>query len=162
MTIVSCERCKKEFYAKPSWIKKGQGKYCSRKCGHESKKNGKIVKCYICKKEVYKKRKNIEGSKSGKLFCSKRCSLNWKNTTLIGEKHNNWKHGGNSSSYRNIIKRSSREIVCQICGNGDFRVLDVHHKDRNRRNNKLNNLIWLCCNCHFLVHHYVKEGKKLS
>ncbi|MBI4281264.1 HNH endonuclease [Candidatus Uhrbacteria bacterium] len=34
------------------------------------------------------------------------------------------------------------------------RVLLVHHIDENRKNNVLSNLVWLCRNCHFLVHKY--------
>jgi predicted HNH restriction endonuclease len=26
--------------------------------------------------------------------------------------------------------------------------------DKNRKNNKIKNLIWLCRNCHFLIHNY--------
>jgi len=32
-----------------------------------------------------------------------------------------------------------------------------NHIDSNRKNNNLNNLIWLCMNCYYLVHnHYEK------
>jgi predicted HNH restriction endonuclease len=29
----------------------------------------------------------------------------------------------------------------------------VHHIDKDRTNNTLKNLAWLCHNCHYLVHH---------
>jgi hypothetical protein len=40
-----------------------------------------------------------------------------------------------------------------LCSTKDERVLAVHHIDHNRLNNKLDNLAWLCHNCHHLVHH---------
>ena len=46
---------------------------------------------------------------------------------------------------------------CQICGWNVYPAcLEVHHKDKNRRNNTRANLVVLCRNCHSLVHH--KEG----
>jgi predicted HNH restriction endonuclease len=44
--------------------------------------------------------------------------------------------------------------VCKKCGNKDARVLEVHHLDKNRKNSNIENLIWLCANCHTLVHRY--------
>lgn len=41
---------------------------------------------------------------------------------------------------------------CQKCGVDDMRVLTVHHKDRNRKNNNIENLEVLCYNCHYLNH----------
>jgi len=43
---------------------------------------------------------------------------------------------------------------------GAKKVIIVHHIDKNRKNNKLSNLAWLCRNCHFLVHHHEEENLK--
>ena len=64
----------------------------------------------------------------------------------------NWIAGENA--YRALLKRAKIPVVCSKCGIKDKRVLSVHHKDRNRKNNDLKNLEWLCRNCHFLVHWY--------
>jgi len=117
MPRIPCEFCGSEFYSKPSWIKKGDGKYCSKKCYAQTRRTGKIVKCHLCHRDVYKKKQAFQRSVSGKLFCSKRCSLKWKNETFVGEKNKNWKHGGNSESYRNLLKRSNTPVVCQMCKN---------------------------------------------
>lgn len=38
---------------------------------------------------------------------------------------------------------------CAICGyNEEERILEVHHIDENRGNNKIDNLVILCPNCH--------------
>jgi predicted HNH restriction endonuclease len=41
-------------------------------------------------------------------------------------------------------------------------MLVVHHIDENRNNNNHENLIWLCYNCHHLVHNYPDEKAKLN
>jgi 5-methylcytosine-specific restriction endonuclease McrA len=75
----------------------------------------------------------------------------WKNKNLIvGEDHPNWKNGENA--YREIMIRSGIPAVCKHCGTKDFRVLLVHHIDEDRKNNHIENLMWLCHNCHFLKH----------
>ncbi len=76
----------------------------------------------------------------------------WKNSELrAGNNHPLWK--GGEGSYRQKMKRSSCPPVCAHCGITNERVLAVHHKDRNRKHNDLENLMWLCHNCHYLEHH---------
>lgn len=161
MPNVACQICNTQFYVKPNWIKKGWGKYCSRNCVFESQKKGKIVLCFICKKRVYKAPKELTRSKSGKFFCTKVCQTIWRNKIVfIGENHANWKYG--ESAYRRIVKGAKIERICVLCHSKDERVLAVHHKDKNRRNNKIENLTWLCHNCHYLVHHYEEARIKLE
>lgn len=156
-----CKVCDKKFYAKPNWIKKGWGKYCSKNCQFEAQKNGKIVKCHICDKGIYRSNSELERAKSGKYFCSRSCQTKWRNTEVfIGSNHANW--NGGKHSYRKRVIRSNKERVCKICEENDKRILVVHHIDWNRENNKLSNLVWLCCNCHKLVHNHKKEKKKLD
>ena len=159
MVTVSCKICSKKFIAKPSWIKNGYGKYCSRACGHKANRTGKIVPCSLCGTEVYKRQKALKGSQSGKLFCSKSCQTKWRNSEFKGEKHANWKEG--LHAYRRIMTQSKKVQVCKLCKIVDFRVLAVHHVDENRKNNTIENLEWLCHNCHHLVHHYKVEQEKL-
>lgn len=83
------------------------------------------------------------------------CRVSHTNRQHAGEKHPNWKHG--ESDYRLLMLRSGRPLVCQRCGTMDERVLSVHHLDGNRANNRLENLTWLCHNCHYLVHHFEEE-----
>lgn len=158
MPNVKCKLCKKEFHVKPSWLKYGNGKYCSSKCQYEGRKNGINVKCFICSKEVYKPKGILEKSKSKKYFCSKSCQTKWRNTEFIGTKHANWING--ESTYRNILERADIKKLCYRCGNKDKRILAVHHIDLNHKNNRLENLAWLCHNCHHLVHHYKNERDK--
>jgi hypothetical protein len=161
MPQTNCKQCGKEFYTKPSWIRNGFGKYCSKKCGYESRKKGKIVDCFVCSKKIYKSCKAIKGSKSRKYFCSKSCQTIWRNKMVfIGKNHANWK--GGHFTYRNILLRSKIPRICKLCGEEDNRILLVHHVDTNNKNNEMDNLIWLCHNCHFLVHHYSKTKEDLD
>lgn len=49
---------------------------------------------------------------------------------------------------RDMIKQ------CEHCGYDKIpEILGVHHKDKNRNNNNISNLIVLCPNCHSIEHH---------
>lgn len=160
MPIVNCKLCKKSFYTKPNWLKKGFGKYCSSKCAHKSQLNGKNVNCFICQKEVYRPLRRLTHSKSKKYFCGKSCQTIWRNSVVyVGSNHPNWKHGENT--YKNLLLKSKTKTVCKLCGLKDIRTLAVHHIDKNRKNNHISNLVWLCHNCHHLTHHYLPEKQKL-
>ena len=150
MPTIKCEICNKEFYARPSHLKQGWGRYCSRKCHHDAMRKGRFVKCAVCDKQLWKSLSTLEHSKSGKYFCNKSCQTIWRNRFFSGPKHSNWING--ESIGRRTLERSKKKIMCVLCGNKDRRVLAAHHKDRDRGNNKLVNLIWLCHNCHHLVH----------
>ena len=161
MPITDCLICRTEFYIKPSHQKKGWGKYCSSSCRAKAQLNGKYVFCYICNKQIYRSQKDLRSSNSGKFFCGKSCQTIWRNTILFtGENSANWIHG--RSVYRKILERTNKDKICALCKANDFRVLIVHHKDKNRKNNNIDNLVWLCHNCHYLVHHYSDEQNKLK
>lgn len=158
MPVVKCQKCAKEFKAKNYWLKKGFGKFCSSGCQYSAARHGKEVPCDICGSVIYKQRKAIQGSKSGKFFCSKTCQTKWRNQLYIGELHKNFKTG--VSGYRGVLERNNVPKVCRLCSTTDERVIIAHHIDKDRSNNALKNLAWLCNNCHFLVHHYEGEYKK--
>lgn len=158
MAVAKCKTCKKDFNVKPFWIKKGFGKYCSPACQYLGMRKGKEKPCFICGKITYKKQKQLHGSKSRLFFCSKSCQTRWRNQLYIGSKHANFTTG--MHSYRSVLNRHNIPKICRLCGSVDERVLAVHHLDKNRKNNTINNLAWLCHNCHFLVHHYDAEREK--
>ncbi len=159
MPLVNCLLCENKFYAKPNWLKIGHGKYCSRACSSFAKRKGKKVECFLCSQMVYKSLKSIKNSKSGNLFCSKKCSISWHNSYYAQEKHKNWKTG--EFSYKRHVLRNGIKAYCRLCNKSDQRILLVHHLDKNRKNNNLENLTWLCHNCHFLIHQYNREEEFL-
>ena len=157
--IKKCKICSKEFVTKMSHIKMGWGKFCSNKCHHLSMKIGKILHCHECNKDIYRNPTKLKVSKSGKFFCTKSCQTKWRNKYFSGDKHAGWIHG--QSVYRTVLKRSTGKKLCHRCKKDDTRILVVHHIDHDRKNNNISNLMWLCHNCHFLIHHDILEEKKL-
>lgn len=157
--ILKCKICKKSFYSKPSWIKNGGGKYCSLLCKYKSSKKGKNLPCFVCKKVTYHPSGRILKSKSKKYFCGKSCQAVWRNSYFVGKKHANYISG--RATYRTILTRNKVPAVCKLCKSTDRRIMAVHHLDKNRNNNKVENLVWLCHNCHHLVHHYKNEAQRL-
>jgi len=153
MPCVKCAICKTGFYAKPFLLNHGWGKYCSRACQFKGQMKGKIVQCFTCGGCVYKGPRALRNSKSGKFFCNKSCQTIWRNSVVnIGENHSSWKDG--NASYRKVLKRTGVVRACVSCDKDDKRILQVHHKDHNRSNNSVKNLVWLCLNCHHLVHRH--------
>jgi hypothetical protein len=156
--VKKCAVCGAEFKTKPFFIKNGGGKYCSATCHHSGLRSGSLKKCFVCGTETYKKAVQIERSKSGKFFCDKSCQAKWRNQEFVGVRHANWKNG--LFAYRSVLARNKIIQICTLCGSKDKRILAVHHIDKDRTNNKLTNLVYLCHNCHFLVHHDIKERQK--
>ena len=146
-----CIVCTKEILVKKSHIRRGWGKYCSKKCQYKAQRNGRWVGCDYCGKRIYRTPKDFGRSKSGKFFCSVACHCSWENENRrCGENAPNWVAG--HQVYRRLIIRYGVEKKCRRCGTLDERVLVVHHRDKDRRNNKRQNLEWLCWNCHYLEH----------
>jgi hypothetical protein len=154
-----CKICLKIFYSKTSHVKMGWGIFCSSKCHYVSMRDGKFVECDECKKKTYKNNTKLASSKSGKYFCSKSCQTKWRNRFFSGNKHANWIQG--ESTYRKVLIHSDAVQICNRCSRDDKRVLIVHHIDHNRKNYDVKNLMWLCRNCHFLIHYDKLEEKKL-
>jgi hypothetical protein len=157
MPRLPCIVCSTLFYAKPSHISKGWGKFCSKECQYESQKTGKFVACFRCGTSTYRNKNSLSRSDSGNFFCTKSCQTIWRNQQYRQEKHANWVDG--KSSYRAVLLRENRPLICTKCSTNDKRVLAVHHLDRNRANNTPENLVWLCHNCHFLVHNFKEESE---
>jgi hypothetical protein len=49
---------------------------------------------------------------------------------------------------------------CKLCDEDDINKLDVHHKDGNKKNNDLTNLVFLCRVCHVTKAHIYKRDKR--
>ncbi len=160
MKDVKCYLCKKIFKRKISQIKLAKRHFCSINCQNLSRRKGKIISCSVCSRRVYKKNKDLIKLANKYSFCSIKCSNILMNSLRKREKHPNWING--KTVYRNILSNSKVERVCRLCKEQDKRILMAHHIDHNRDNNKINNLSWLCYNCHFLVHHYSSEYERLN
>jgi len=151
MVKKKCRVCGKYIWIKNCHAKKGWGKYCSKKCQAKTQIKGKWLECDYCGKRIYRTPKDFKRSKSKKFFCSVSCHCSWENENKrCGENAPNWIAG--QTAYRKLLQRCGKQEKCGNCGIEDKRVLVVHHRDSNRRNNKPENLEWLCRNCHCIVH----------
>jgi hypothetical protein len=150
----TCNICGKQIYKRPSSLKQNSGKaYCSIACYAIS--NRKEIPCVVCGKLI------LAGM--NKITCSRECAnINRKNIRYkIGrprDKVNNYKILKN----RLVVLRGD---TCEKCGYNKTEILQVHHKDKNRNNNDLNNLELICPNCHSEKHyldHQVRWRSGLS
>jgi hypothetical protein len=70
-----CQMCNKEFNVKPSRLKRGEGKFCSKNCVRKSQSKKEIVMCENCGKEILIK---LSRKKLGQFkFCSRKCQGEW-------------------------------------------------------------------------------------
>lgn len=64
----------------------------------------------------------------------------------------------NSAKRIRLIEEGIKEAKCECCGLSEWMgnpiPLELHHKDLNHYNNKLENLAILCSNCHMQAHNY--------
>jgi len=142
-----CFVCRTPIYRRPGVLKLSGGKaYCSQTCFGASCRLE--IPCLICQKPIL--------SGANKKTCSRGCA----NKSRTGIKYN---RGSNRplkakvTTSRLLKKRLmvERGKQCERCLYTIFQILQVHHRDRNRDNNTLNNLELLCPNCH-ASEHYLK------
>jgi hypothetical protein len=165
----TCQNCKELFQAQLREVNRGNAKYCSKKCSAEGVKNkllernAKInipnTECSYCKKIFYKNNSQKQNSKKNLHFCcrehkdlAQRIEFGLKDLQPLH-------YGSGDSHYREIAFRS-KERKCERCEyNKHPEILEVHHKDRNRENNTIENLLVLCPTCHMEDHFFNKDGK---
>lgn len=145
--------CGKPFQASVKEVNRGNGKYCCQVCAgrHTNSLKRKTVRkpntvCAYCSQEFWCR--NFGNSRSGLYFC---CRQHKDLAQRIGgiEAIQPDHYGTTLSDYRDIAFRNFPK-VCVRCSYDKFVV--VHHKDRDRSNNTLDNLEVLCPNCHALEH----------
>lgn len=165
----ACQNCNTFFEASLKEVKRGNGKYCSKKCAYSSisskmqtkfaKINQPNVECSYCKKMFYKNQHRQKFSKSGMFFCCRE-HKDLAQTLEFGLKEIQPTHfGTGESSYREIAFRLKPK-TCERCQYFKIpEILEVHHKDRNRENNTIENLEVLCPTCHMAEHFLNKDGK---
>lgn len=102
---------------------------------------GRIKQCVICGALFKFKQKDTQR----KLTCSRPCLVELKRRNNHLENHPAWL--GGRQTYRKILfDELSYESKCQACGSSDS--IEVHHIDKDRKNNQKGNLAVLCRRCH--------------
>lgn len=143
-----CVICSKPIYKRPTQIAKGNT-YCSRACYAASLRDGIHGTCRYCGKPVYKQLAQASRSKSGALYCNRRCATSENNKVKLGPRNGNYKNGIATYRKRALDHYGAK---CHVCDYSNDIVLEVHHIDRDRENNELSNLVVLCPTHHSEVH----------
>lgn len=147
--LKQCLFCGKDHYSP----KHAHRKCCSRECSDKLRAAKKIdLVCDNCSIAFIRTKSYLKKSKSGLRFCSRKC----KDEAQRMGNHNSilrpsyYKDG--RYSYREIARRAYPK-VCNRCGYNEYPgILRVHHRNRDRKNNKPDNLEILCPNCHEAEH----------
>jgi hypothetical protein len=164
--------CGSIFKALKKEINRGYGKFCNRKCsgvynGRVRKEKNKTLKtpnvtCAFCSKDFYKSNSKLTAPKSGLHFCTRKCKDLAQRIGGIKEiqpEHYGTRTSVLSKDYRPIAFEKY-EPICMKCGYSKHpEILHVHHKDRDRANNSVDNLEILCPTCHDEDHFLASDGR---
>lgn len=157
---VVCKECGKHEFVLPSRAKKYV--CCSISClsKYNSKRYNKkvILTCPICGKEYTCKQSKL---KNHKTCGDSNCRKKWLSKTRIGCNNSNYKKVEDllketgtrykrTKIYRHIVKEFFRlNNTKEIPKN-----YDIHHKDADKNNNSLTNLVLIPREAHMLIHRY--------
>ena len=145
-----CLICGKRIYKRPREIEINKGNvFCSSACFGKSCR--KEIPCTICGKLIL--------SSLNKKTCSRTCAN--KNRIGIQYKTNETKDKVKHSRLLRSKLYAERGAFCERCGYSTKEILQIHHRNRDRDDNKLTNLELLCPNCHSLEH-YTNQDKTLK
>jgi len=139
------------------------------------------IKCSVCSKMFYKRPSEIKKSKSGMIYCSKKCYGEScrkekkcpvcgksfigcrkkhcsRTCSNIGRKGIKYFTGRRKDKVKNgfLLKKrlmEDRGYKCENCEHDNINILQVHHIDGNNKNNDVSNLKLLCPNCHYTIHY---------
>ena len=143
---IRCTVCKKEIYRRPGQIKQSsRGLFCSQTCYGLALR--KEHPCVVCGAPIL--------ASANKKTCSRSCA----NTHRAGIKYNTGARKDKVQYLRGLKLRllKLRGSTCERCNYNKYEILNVHHKDKNRQHNTMQNLELLCPNCH-AEEHYLENN----
>lgn len=143
---INCLVCKKAIYKRPSQIERNKGQaFCSVTCYGISQRIE--IPCSVCGKPI------LAGL--NKKTCSRSCA----NVQRAGMKYSGARPRDKVKYQRGLKIRLLKErgYKCEKCDYRRYEILQVHHKDKNRKNNNLENLELICPNCHYEEHFLEKS-----
>lgn len=156
---IQCKQCQDTFYRPKNYVQKVLAKkynitldFCGNKCSYIHRRKRIIINCGQCQKPIERLANDLNRTKKKILFCDKTCAA------IYNNEHRKLNRP-NKIEYRNhALKHLPNQ--CNICGYNKFlSVLEVHHIDRDRTNNSIENLEILCPNCHAERHLLTKTGQ---
>ena len=141
-----CAICSKAIYRRPVEMKRGKV-FCSQECYGKSCR--REAPCVMCGQL-------IPGRKNSKT-CSRSCSNKYREG--IKYKIGRPRDKAVTAYLLKLRLLEKRSRKCERCGYDKVEILQIHHKDRNRNNNNLENLELVCPNCHY-EEHYSQHKEK--
>lgn len=153
--MVNCVLCRIPFLTNHS-----QGKYCSLECRHEGEKaswrkygennRGRRRVYYrrfyeFHKEEITNRIKIYQQSPAGK--------QSRKNSDINQHRKSPEKYQAHQEVLKAIRKGTLIKLPCQFCG---IKQVEGHHSDYS----KPLEVVWLCSNCHRLLHKELKKRKE--
>jgi hypothetical protein len=136
--------CGKPVYRRPLQIKGAKGRvFCGQVCYGISCRKEKA--CAVCGTLIL--------ASANKKTCGRECA----NRHRVSIKYKIGRPRDKAEHYRSLKLRllGERGEKCGRCDYGRMEILEIHHRDRNRENNSLENLELICPNCH-AEEHYLK------
>lgn len=129
-------------------FRKDTAKHCSKKCYYKAmNKCGTVeLTCSVCGTTF---RRPPYRAKYKRPCCSIKCRGLLQRT----------EQPGSAATARNWLARRGFFLVCNRCGYDSHpEILVIHHRDRNRKNNAVENLEILCPNCHAVEHYGASDA----
>ncbi|RTL07682.1 HNH endonuclease [Candidatus Dependentiae bacterium] len=147
---VRCLRCEAPFVTRTDQV----SKYCSAKCSHQARKRQVETACAYCGATVLRSPSKMKNSRSGFVFCDRACKERAQRERTVKQiLPPHYGTGTGEFEYRSIFLKAGGVLKCVRCGYDEFSCgIEVHHKDKNRKNNSIQNLVSLCANCHRGLH----------
>lgn len=143
-----CQWCSSGFSV-PAY-RDNTAKFCCKRCHGEwvSSNKSTFLMCEVCGNGYRRANSHMT---YGKKTCSMKCrGIASRTGSPVSADY---------PSVRKWMKRRDMIKSCNRCGySSNPEILVVHHVDRDRKNNDVNNLEVLCPNCHALEHYL--ENKK--
>lgn len=154
-----CLTCHKRFTVTPSDKAVGRGLYCSRRCSGNRAPAFDVVLAMTLWEDGRSARQvaiAVEHDEIAIRRWLRRLGI-YEPRHARGKQTHNWKGGAKSYRKHALQVHGKR---CDRCGYARHpAILQVHHKDRDRQNNNIQNLIPLCPTCHEEVHYEEKTGR---
>lgn len=156
LIIMVCEKCGKEHDASY-----GSGRFCSEHCARARtfSEESKRKKCEKSK-QAWARGSYKEVSLKGHHFTSK----DWQKALLIQKEKREARNKEliKSGKYELLSRNTRRKLLleeanytCEKCGNSKWLNepiwLEIHHIDDDSKNNKKENLMVVCLNCHAVL-----------
>lgn len=151
--FIKCETCAREFYASPARVRQSDKlgstiRFCSLACVD---KTGAKNPSFGRNHSEESKRKMSENPNRPKF----RSDSSNPNVVRYGV---DFVHKTPKKKLRDRV-REERGNKCERCGYSEYAgVLEVHHRDRDSTNNRMENLALLCPTCHSVYHFLRQDG----